>query len=229
MIALLQRPLWFLSSYFNNQYANISTLFDGLHKDRIHFLCKSVSKAGCSVCARAGIYKSYWKDIETMKKFVLAAFIIGSFILFSLIYNHTNNAVLPPTTTISADASGRSSSATSTSDGSSATSATPTQSGTTVPGATYKDGTYTGSVADAQWGNVQVQVVIQNGKITNVSFLQYPNDRNHSVMINSYADPQLINEAIQAQSANVDIVTGATDSSDAFIQSLTDALSQAQA
>ncbi len=56
---------------------------------------------------------------------------------------------------------------------------------------------------------------------------QYPSDRNHSVMINNYADPQLVSEALQAQSANVDIVTGATDSSDAFIQSLTDALSQA--
>jgi uncharacterized protein with FMN-binding domain len=161
-----------------------------------------------------------------MKKFVLAVLIIGSFILFSLIYNHTNNAIMPPTTTTSAEAPNRSSS----------TSAAPTVSGTSAtPGATgtsgsrYKDGTYTGSVADAQWGNVQIQAVIKNGKITNVSFLQYPNDRNRSININSYADPQLVNEAIQAQSANVDIVTGATDTSDAFIQSLTDALSQAQA
>lgn len=48
-------------------------------------------------------------------------------------------------------------------------------------------------------------------------------------MINSYADPQLISEAIQAQSATVDVVTGATGSSEAFIQSLSDALSQAKA
>jgi len=45
--------------------------------------------------------------------------------------------------------------------------------------------------------------------------LQYPNDGNRSIEINSYADPQLSSEAIQAQSANVDIVTGATDSSEA--------------
>ena len=76
---------------------------------------------------------------------------------------------------------------------------------------------------------VQVKAIIKNGKVADVQFLQYPNDRNRSVEINSYADPQLTSEAIQAQSANVDIVTGATDSSDAFIQSLTDALSQAQA
>lgn len=154
-----------------------------------------------------------------MKKFALAVLIIGSFILFSLIYNHNNNALLPTTTTSSASSSNRSSS----------TSSTPAAGSTNTPGATYKDGTYTGSVADAQWGNVQVQVVIQNGKISNVTFLQYPNERDRSVMINQYADPQLINEAIQAQSANVDIITGATDTSEAFIQSLTDALSQAQA
>ncbi len=64
--------------------------------------------------------------------------------------------------------------------------------------------------------------------MANITFLQYPNDRNRSVEINNYADPQLIQEAIQAQSAQVDIITGATDSSEAFMQSLSDALSQAQ-
>ena len=74
---------------------------------------------------------------------------------------------------------------------------------------------------------MQVQVVIQNGEIINVQFLQYPNERNRSVEINNYADPILVNEAIQVQSAKVDIVSGATDSSEAFIQSLSNALSQA--
>ena len=86
-----------------------------------------------------------------------------------------------------------------------------------------------GSVADAHWGYIQVKAIIQKGKIADVQFLQYPNDRNRSVMINEYADPQLTSEAIQAQNANVDIITGATDSSEAFIQSLSDALSQAKA
>ena len=62
-----------------------------------------------------------------------------------------------------------------------------------------------------------------------MKFLQYPNERQRSVEINSYADPILTSEAIQAQSANVDLVSGATDSSYAFIQSLTDALSKAKA
>lgn len=92
----------------------------------------------------------------------------------------------------------------------------------------YKNGTYTGSVADAFYGNIQVQVSIQNGKIADVQFLQYPNDRRTSVEINTQAMPYLRQEAIAAQNAQVDIVSGATDSSKAFRESLGSALAQAQ-
>jgi uncharacterized protein with FMN-binding domain len=136
-------------------------------------------------------------------------------------YNHSSLfALLPNSSTDSSSSSGSSTRVSS-------TSVVPAAPGT--PSSLFKDGSYTGSVADAQWGYIQVKAVIQNGKITDVQFLQYPNERDRSVMINSYADPQLTSEAIQAQSANVDIVTGATDSSEAFIQSLSDALSQAKA
>ena len=91
----------------------------------------------------------------------------------------------------------------------------------------YKDGQYTGAVADAFYGNVQVQTTISNGKITDVQFLQYPSDRTRSQMISNMAMPVLKQEAIAAQSANVDAVTGATQTSRAFIQSLQSALSQA--
>jgi uncharacterized protein with FMN-binding domain len=92
----------------------------------------------------------------------------------------------------------------------------------------YKNGTYTGSVIDVNWGYVQVQATIQDGRINNVQFLQYPQDRNTSRRINSVAVPDLQQEAIQAQSANVGIVTGATLTSEGFQQSLQDALSQAK-
>ena len=92
----------------------------------------------------------------------------------------------------------------------------------------YKDGSYTGSVANAFYGNVQVKAVISQGKLTDVQFLQYPNDRARSIMISSIATPQLKQEAIVAQSANVDIVSGATDTSLAFVQSLSTALSSAK-
>ena len=154
-----------------------------------------------------------------MKKFTVAILIIGAFVLYSLIYHSNSVALVPNTST-------KSSSSTS----ASSPGVVPTTSGATdTPASLYKDGSYTGSVADAQWGYIQVKAVIQNGKITNVQFLQYPNERNRSVEINNYADPQLSSEAIQAQSANVDVVTGATDTSEAFIQSLSDALSQAKA
>jgi uncharacterized protein with FMN-binding domain len=92
----------------------------------------------------------------------------------------------------------------------------------------YADGTYTGSAADAYYGTIQVRAVVLGGKIADVQFLQYPNDRRTSIDINSQAMPLLKNEAIKAQSAQVDIVSGATDSSQAFRESLSSALSQAQ-
>ncbi len=91
----------------------------------------------------------------------------------------------------------------------------------------YRDGKYTGAVVDAYFGNVQVTVIVQEGKITGVQFLQYPNDRSTSREISAMAMPLLKSEAIAAQSANVDIVSGATQTSSAFKQSLADALSQA--
>lgn len=106
---------------------------------------------------------------------------------------------------------------------------TPTQTQTpSSPSAgRYKNGTYVGATADAFYGNVQVQVTISGGNVTNVKFLQYPSDRSTSQMINSQAMPYLIQEAISAQSAQVDGVSGATATSQAFIQSLGDALTQA--
>lgn len=92
----------------------------------------------------------------------------------------------------------------------------------------YKDGTYTGPEVDVDFGLVQVQAVVQNGKITNVRFLEYPSDRRTSQRINSFAVPELQQEAIQAQSANVNLISGATLTSEGFQQSLQAALSQAR-
>ncbi|HVU09755.1 MAG TPA: FMN-binding protein [Phototrophicaceae bacterium] len=91
----------------------------------------------------------------------------------------------------------------------------------------YKDGTYTGPSVDAFYGQVQVQITVQGGKLTNVQFLDYPHDRRTSQMINSQAMPWLTQEAIQAQSAYVNIISGATLTSQAFAQSLYTALNQA--
>ena len=91
----------------------------------------------------------------------------------------------------------------------------------------YKNGSYTGSVEDAFYGNIQVKVTIANSKVADVTFLQSPSDRQQSIQINSQAMPLLKQEAIQANSASVNGVSGATDTSQAFIRSLQNALSQA--
>jgi uncharacterized protein with FMN-binding domain len=95
-------------------------------------------------------------------------------------------------------------------------------------GGRYKDGEYTGIVADAFYGNVQVKAVISGGKITDVQFLDYPQDRRTSVEINSQAMPILKSEVIQSQTAQVDGVSGASQTSRAFRESLQNALSQAK-
>ena len=92
----------------------------------------------------------------------------------------------------------------------------------------YKDGTYTGPLVDAYYGMVEVQVTIQSGKISDVQFLQYPSDRRTSVQINSIAMPYLQQEAIQAQSADVNIISGATFTSEGFATSLNAALNSAK-
>ncbi len=91
----------------------------------------------------------------------------------------------------------------------------------------YKDGTYQGQPIDAYYGLVQVQVSIQNGAISSVQFLQYPNDRRTSLEINSQVMPWLQQEAIQADSANVNIISGATLTSEGFQMSLQSALQSA--
>ncbi len=102
----------------------------------------------------------------------------------------------------------------------------------TVPKAStsgkYKDGAFTGNSADAYYGLIQVKAVVSGGKITDVIFLDHPKDNPTSRYINQQAMPLLKQEAISAQSDQVNIITGATDTSVAFQQSLTSALSQAK-
>ena len=105
---------------------------------------------------------------------------------------------------------------------------TPTLSNSSGPNPLYKDGIYTGNSEDAYYGNIQVKAIISNKKITDVQFLQYPNNAARSLAINTLAMPNLKQEAIQAQDAHVDIVSGATDTSNAFMQSLSSALTQAK-
>ena len=92
----------------------------------------------------------------------------------------------------------------------------------------FKDGEYTGDPIEILWGIVQVKAVVQNGRIADVQFLQVPFDRPRSVEISDLAKPALRSEAIQAQSAQVDLVTSATETSYGFRQTLASALARAK-
>jgi len=109
-------------------------------------------------------------------------------------------------------------------------STTGTGTGTTGSGtASSYTGQVTGQAIQIPFGVVQVQVTFQNGKITDVAALQLPADQRHSAEISSYAAPQLRSEVLQAQSAQIDTVSGATYTSMGYIQSLQSALDQAHA
>lgn len=98
-----------------------------------------------------------------------------------------------------------------------------------IPTGKFQNGSYTGIVADAYYGNVQVKAIISGGKLTDVQFLDYPQDRSNSKRINSRATPILAQEAISIQDSNVNTVSGASATSAAFRESLSSALSQAKA
>lgn len=110
--------------------------------------------------------------------------------------------------------------------------AIPQPTATSVPQAVsnglYKDGTYTGPQVDVFYGIVQVQATVKNGQLADVQFLQFPADRRTSQRINSVAVPDLQQEALQAQSANVNLISGATLTSEGFAMSLDNALATAK-
>jgi uncharacterized protein with FMN-binding domain len=104
-------------------------------------------------------------------------------------------------------------------------------SGPTASGSSGDDSskitTYTGSVAQTRWGPVQVKIAVQIGKITKVTVLQQPNGNQKDAEINSYALPILIDETVQTQSADIDMVSGATVTSEGYAESLQGALDEA--
>lgn len=97
---------------------------------------------------------------------------------------------------------------------------------TTTSGATR---TVDGDPVDNQYGTVQVRVTLRGNTITSVTAIQMPFDRERSASISRQAEPYLRQETLQAQSAQIDIVSGATYTSDSYAQSLQSALDKAHA
>ena len=143
-------------------------------------------------------------------------------LLFS--YRTSTSSALPtvgPSTTPTSTTPSGSSPTGGTSSGSTApsTSSTPKRS-------TYS-GTVTGTAADTRYGPVQVKVTLASGKITAVDVVQVPESSGRDEEINSQAVPELVSETLQAQNSQIDMISGATYTSDGYLTSLQSALDQA--
>lgn len=152
-----------------------------------------------------------------MKKilYALLATVSGVVLLFS--YRTSTGAEIPTSGT-----------ATHTAGTASGSTASGTASGSIASGtAAVKDGVYTGPAESNPYGQVQVRVTVSGGRVTAVNAPQYPSGNGRSQQISSVALPQLAAEALKAQSARIDMVSGATYTSTGYQQSLQQALDQA--
>jgi uncharacterized protein with FMN-binding domain len=106
--------------------------------------------------------------------------------------------------------------------------ATPAATATTTAaaGGSSGGGTATGDAIPTQYGDVQVRVTVSGGKITKVQALQLTGNDPRSAQISAYAEPILRQEALTKQTGSIDVVSGATYTSDGYIQSLQSALNK---
>ena len=138
----------------------------------------------------------------------------------------TNSPAQPaPTTSASKKSSAKTTSENAQSTKTSASaSQTPTATATQSSGVS---GTFKGDTSQTRWGPVQVQVTLTDGKITDVTTLQYPNGDRKSLNISNRVIPWLQEETLQIQSANISGISGATYTSGGFQASLASALQKA--
>ncbi|MCC8909083.1 FMN-binding protein [Curtobacterium sp. GD1] len=113
----------------------------------------------------------------------------------------------------------------STTSGAGTTGSTGTGTGST--GGSSTSGTFTGDTTQTRYGPVQVQITVANGTITDVTALQLTNSDGRSVQISQQAAPILRQEALQAQSAQIQSVSGATFTSEGYTTSLQSAIDRA--
>jgi uncharacterized protein with FMN-binding domain len=99
--------------------------------------------------------------------------------------------------------------------------------GSSPPTTATERATYTGTEVDNRYGPVQVAITVDGTRLVDIAALQMPSDRAHSQRLSQEAAPILRTEAISTQSARIDVVSGATFTSESYAQSLQSALDQA--
>jgi uncharacterized protein with FMN-binding domain len=148
----------------------------------------------------------------------------GLVLLFS--YHTSTNSGTALASTDQASSSDDSASSDDSSSGSSSGSSSDSSSDSSS-GSSSSSGTFTGDAVMTRWGVVQVEITVENGKITKSEAVQYPQENHKDVEINSYAVPILNDNAVAAQSADLDAISGATVTTDGYVQSLQSAIDQA--
>jgi uncharacterized protein with FMN-binding domain len=133
------------------------------------------------------------------------------------------SAEAPVSSTGTSTTSGTSSSPTGTSSSGAASNGAASSSAASSAATT----TVTGTAADTRWGPVQVQITVSGGKVTAVTVLEQPDSNGRDQEINAQALPILVKETLSAQSAKIDMVSGATYTSEGYVTSLQSALDQA--
>jgi len=84
----------------------------------------------------------------------------------------------------------------------------------------------TGQGVETGFGVVQVSITVEGTTITDVQAVALPYDRPRSREISTIVEPMLRQEALQAQSAQIDLISGATYTSEGYAMSLQSALDQ---
>jgi uncharacterized protein with FMN-binding domain len=161
-----------------------------------------------------------------MKRIVL--WFMSTLTVVTLLFGYhtsTSSELAGGRSTVLASPSGGGSMSSGTTPGTTTAPAPGTTSGTT--GGTTSGTTATGDSTDTRWGPVQVQITVASGKITDVKVVDYPNGNGRDEQINARALPILVRETMDAQSAKIDMVSGATVTSEGYLGSLQSALDQA--
>ena len=127
----------------------------------------------------------------------------------------------------SSGSSGQSSGGQSSGDRNSTAPAAPSTGSSSSGAKATGSKTVTGDAADTRYGPVQVAITVDGKKITKIDVVEYPTESGRDREINSYAIPQLNQEAMAAQSANIDGVSGATYTADGYTRSLQSAIDKA--
>jgi hypothetical protein len=154
-----------------------------------------------------------------MRRVILAivSTVVGLVLLLTFKTHSTSGAGSPPAA-IGTPSAGGASGASGPGGGSDAGGGTGTAGATTV----------TGAAASTIYGPVQVQIMVKGGKVTAAKAVEYPQDTPRDSQINAFAIPVLDREAASVGSDKIDMVSGATYTSQGYLTSLQNALDQAK-